>query len=167
MAVLADLALEYAESGRGFDDPALMVKTLYKEALGVDVYDFDTALDLLTDLIGTAYQYKNEASEVSDIVAPYLYGGRDVSSMYVWDTDIIRLIRENNVSVGDVILAYDESEARTVAFVYVGNSTLVKITSDGAVCETVVMTGTIYESSHVLVTLYAYDTYAILRPSMR
>jgi uncharacterized repeat protein (TIGR01451 family) len=167
MAALAELALEYAQNGREFEDPALMVKTLYKEALGVDVYDFDTALDLLSDLIGTQYSYKNEESSVNDIVAPYLYGGRDVSTMYVWNTDVIRLIRENNVSVGDAILAYDESEARTVAFVYVGNSTLVKITSDGAVCEKVVMTGSIYESSHVLVTLFAYDMYAILRPSMR
>ena len=73
----------------------------------------------------------------------------------------------NNLSVGDVILAYDESEARTVSYLYVGDMTLVKITSDGGVCESVTMTDDIYASSHVLVTLYTHDKYVVLRPSMR
>ncbi len=167
LAALADKAKEYAETGKTFDDPALMAKTLYKEVLGVDIYDFDTALDLLNDMIDVENYGINASSETSDIVAPFLYGGRDISGMYIKNKDIIRLITENNISVGDVILAYDESEDRTVAYVYLGESSLLKITSDGKTCESVTMTSSIYEASNILVTIYAYDKYVVIRPSMR
>jgi len=163
---IASKAREYAENGTVFADPILMAKALYKDALGVDILDYATALELLNEIIDTTNYGLNEDSELCEMVVPYLYGGRDVGNLYIRNNEIIRLITKSNISVGDIIMAYDESEGRTIAYVYVGGSELIKISSTDTACVSVTMTDSQYESSHILVTLYAYDKYVILRPSM-
>lgn len=166
MAMLAERAKEYAKESKCFDDPIAMARLLYKEVFGVEILgeDIESAKYLLEDIIKKGL---NTESSLYEMVAPYLYGGCDVSSVYVKSNDVVRLITQANISVGDVIVAYDESEERTVVYVYVGDSTLIAVNSADKTCKVITMTDSPYESSHVLVTLFAYDKYVILRPSMK
>ena len=126
------------------------------------------------------------------MVAPDLYGGRQMSNMYVSDADVVRLIKELNLSVGDIIIAdyrtakkdgsgntMVDGNGKTVynvdyyaMYVYVGNGELVMysnettIAPNGEVCTLKTMDASQYNSSNVLVTLFAYSRYAIIRPSM-
>lgn len=168
VTALAEKAKEYALQLKTFDNPVLMVRALYNEVLGIDIFAEDVATVnlLLEDILDLTNKCLNTESALSGMVAPYLYGGRDMANLYIKNNDIVRLITKANISVGDVIAAYDESEDRSVIYVYVGDSTLVAIDTVDNTCKTVTMSDSQYVSSHVLVTLFAYDQYVILRPSM-
>ena len=169
MALLVQKAKEYAAASKSFNDPMLMAKELYREVFGTDVFgeDITAVKALLEDIIDATNESLNTESELCSMVAPYLYGGRDIATLYIQNNDIVRLITNANISVGDVICAYDRSESRTVVYIYVGDSTLVAIDSADNTCKTVTMSDSPYEASHVLVTLFAYDLYAVIRPSMK
>ena len=169
MALLVQKAKEYAAASKSFNDPMLMAKELYREVFGIDVFgeDITAVKALLEDIIDATNESLNTESELCSMVAPYLYGGRDIATLYIQNNDIVRLITNANISVGDVICAYDRSESRTVVYIYVGDSTLVAIDSADNTCKTVTMSDSPYEASHVLVTLFAYDLYAVIRPSMK
>ena len=141
---------------------------LYKEVFATDIFseDLATVNALLEDIIDLTNKCLNAESEVYGMVAPYLYGGRDIVALCIKNNDIVRLVTKSNISVGDVIMAYDESEGRTIVYVYAGDSTLVAIDSEDNTCKAITMTDSSYEAAHVLVTLFAYDQYVILRPSM-
>ena len=127
------------------------------------------------------------------MVSPDLYGGRPISNMYIRDKDNVRLIKECNLSVGDIIIAdyrtaqkdeggntvvdpetgftaYDTTYY--VVYIYVGNGQLVALSNEPAVssnlntCVLKTMNESQYSSANMLVTLYAYSRYAIIRPSM-
>ena len=106
------------------------------------------------------------------MVAPDIYGGQrdtNLTQLYRQNNDIIRLITTENLSVGDVIIAekVSEREGEEVVYVYVGGMQVVScIAKNGSVATLVTMTESQYESSHVLVTIYAYNRYAVIRPSM-
>jgi uncharacterized repeat protein (TIGR01451 family) len=170
MALLIQKAKEYAAASKTFADPILMAKSLYREVFGTDVFgeDITAVKALLEDIIDATNKSLNTESELCSMVAPYLYGGRDIATtLYIQNNDIVRLITNANISVGDVICAYDRSESRTVVYIYVGDSTLVAIDSADNTCKTVTMSDSPYEAAHVLVTLFAYDLYAVIRPSMK
>lgn len=166
-AQLADVAVKaktYASSAKTFTDPILMAKKLYQEALGVTLFDETTAVSVLSQLIDTSTDTCRTDTDISEMLVPNLYGGLDIKSGYIKDCERTRLVIEDYLEVGDIIVA--EYDGNSVVYVYVGNSTLIGIDSTGDVCTTYTIDGNEYAAKNILVTLIAYDRYAILRPSM-
>jgi len=175
MESVAAKAKEYATSGATFDDPVLMAKSLYKEVLGVDLFDYTNAADMMADVFvkqsctGSTNSILNSApqlfenAEIFKMVAPGMYGGFDVSWLWWQNNEAVRLTTTHNVALGDVIVAVDGDVTRV--FVYVGGQEVVVIDSATDTCTLVTMGTSVSKAAHVLVTLPAYDTYLVLRPS--
>lgn len=157
---VATLAAAYAAEGRSFADPIAMANTLYQEALGATPFAADTAMGLLDQVIDTT----NDTCYDLNMLVPDLYGGLDIKSGFIYDNQRSRLIRQENLTVGDVIVA--EYGGVSDVFVYVGGGALVQVNSADGVCVSVTSSGNIYSSDDILVTLIAYDRFAVLRPSM-
>ncbi|MBR2322847.1 MAG: bacterial Ig-like domain-containing protein, partial [Clostridia bacterium] len=191
---VATKATNFAKNSATFDNPMELVRSIYKD-LGVTAFDnYDTIDALLSDLLEVNVNDElNEESDLYSMVAPDLYGGRLMSNMYIRDKDNVRLIKECNLSVGDVIIAdyktaqkdeggntvvdpdtgftvYDD--VYYVIYIYVGNGQLVALSNEPAVnanlntCVLKTMNESQYNSDNVLVTLYSYSRYVVLRPSM-
>lgn len=160
LAGVATLARQYAAQGKVFSDPLTMVQTLYQEFLGVTPFGESTAVNLLNSLIDT----KNNTCCDSTILVPNLYGGLEIKNGLVYDNQRTRLVRPENLAVGDVIVA--EYDGISDVFVYVGGNALVQINSADGVCRLVTSSGNIYASDDIFVTFTAYDRFAVLRPSM-
>ncbi len=164
---VASKAKEYASQGKTFADPIDMVKQLYKDALNVNLFDYEDIALALDDVFESESAELKETDIVS-IIAPDMYGGQTKRAVYTSDKDIIRLITTDNLSVGDVIIA--EKNARfdnSVAYVYVGGKQVVSCTTkDKGEVKLLTMADSQYDSAHVLVTIFAYNRYAVLRPSM-
>lgn len=169
LSAVATKAKEYASQGKIFDSPIDMLEQLYKDALGVTLFDYDKVSSALDDVI-EAEGYALKDTAIASMVAPDMYGGqRDcVRKVYTTNKDIIRLITTTNLSIGDVIIAENDSETEDqVAYVYVGGMEIVSCMSKkNSEAKLVTMTESQYESSHVLVTVFAYNRYAVIRPSM-
>ena len=169
LSAVASKAKEYASQGKTFDSPIDMLEQLYKDALGVTLFDYDKVSSALDDVI-EAEGYALKDTAIASMVAPDMYGGqRDcVRKLYTTNKDIIRLITTTNLSIGDVIIAENDSETEDqVAYVYVGGMEIVSCMSKkNSEAKLVTMTESQYESSHVLVTVFAYNRYAVIRPSM-
>ena len=171
---VATKAKGYASSSASFDNAIDFVKAIYSD-LNVTAFDnYDSVSSVLGELLDTSKDELITTSALASMVVPDLYGGRQMSNMYVSDADVVRLIKELNLSVGDVILAdYTSGETYYYAlYVYVGNGQLVMYSSEstiapnGEVCTLKTMNESQYSSANVLVTLFAYSRYAIIRPSM-
>lgn len=172
LQAVATKAKQYATEQKVFANPIDMVESLYKDALDITLFDYENlslALDDIIDIENASI--KN--SSLSSMVAPDLYGGQKVGKLYRANKDIIRLITTENLTVGDIIIAEsddlveDEIFPDRVVYIYVGNMQVVSCTTnaDGKV-KLVTMTDSQYEKTHVLVTIFAYERYAVIRPSM-
>ena len=149
-----------------------MVQSLYKDALTVTLFDYNnltTTLDEIIDVENASLS----SNDITKMVAPNLYGGQDVTKLYRANVDIVRLITTKNLSVGDIIIAESDDIvegylfADRVVYIYVGGNQLVSCTSTNkGKVKLVTMSDSQYEKEHVLVTVFAYDRYAVLRPSM-
>ncbi len=166
MALVVAKAKEYAESNKEFSNPVLMIKQLYQDALGVTVFDYTSTTKLLGDVVDYTDDVPVTDTAVSEMLVPGLYGGRAYEPGYKFNNDIVRLVKEEHLAVGDIIVANYNSNNSAVAFVYLGNSEFMFIHSSKDYCEFVTITASPYESSNVLVTLFAYQKYIVLRPSM-
>ncbi len=182
----------FASSGTSFDNHMRLIKDLYAD-LGVTAFDdYDSVSSLLSELLDYDADVLVDDCAIAPMVAPDLYGGRFMSNLYINDKDNVRLIKENNLSIGDIIIAdyltaqKDEGgnnvvddNGRTVydttyyvVYVYVGNGQLVALSNEPAVtskldtCVLKTMNESQYSSDNVLVTLYSYSRYAVIRPSM-
>ncbi len=152
-----------ALAGDTFSDPIQMAVTAYENALGTTVFQYTTALEMLDDVIDSENTTANTGGALSGMLVPHLYGGLDIKKGFLTDNDRARLILEDYLAAGDIIVAeYDDISH---VFLYIGNGTLLQASSSG-VCALVTITGDEYTSSNILVTLLSYDRYAILRPSM-
>ena len=160
LASVAALAKQYAAQGKTFAEPLSMAKALYREALGIEIFGEDTALTLLSSIIDT----KNDTCYDVPMLVPHLYGGLDIKSGMVYDNQRTRLVRPENLAVGDVTVA--EYDGISTVFVYMGGSSLVQLSSTDGVCKQVTGSGNIYASDDIFVTFTAYDCFAVLRPSM-
>ena len=168
---IATKAKEYASQNKIFANPIDMVESLYKDVFNVDVFDYENLALALDDIIDSE-NATLKGSDLSSMVAPDLYGGQDITLLYRANKDIVRLITTQNLSVGDIIIAESDDDVEgvlmpdRVVYVYVGNMQLVACTtnSKGAV-KLVTMVDDQYDKAHVLVTIFAYDRYAVLRPS--
>ena len=160
LIAVATLAKQYASNGKTFANPLDFAQSLYRETLGIEPFGSYTAMTLLSSLIDT----KNDTCYASPILVPNLYGGMDIRSGFIYDNQRTRLIRPENLAVGDVIVA--EYGGVSDVFVYVGQGQLVQVNSADGVCKLVTSSGNIYASDDIFVTFTAYDRFAVLRPSM-
>ena len=138
-----------------------MVDTLYTEAIGT-VFDYTSATAVLSDVIDVTNLTYITTTNAGAMLAPNMWGGYDVNTAWRTDSGKVRMVTESNLAVGDVIVA--EHDGAETIYVYVGNNQLVAIDSTTLTCSLVTIGTDKY--TNVLVTLIAYDQFAVIRPSM-
>ncbi len=161
-AALVNLANTYGSSARTFTNPIEMAKTLYKDSLGMDLFDYATVSLTLTDLIDKTNNTAHTSAAVTKMLVPNMYGGLDIKSGYITDNGRIRMLCLPYLAVGDIIIA--EYDGSSVVYVYLGGNVLLSIYSADKTAALVTVTNDAY--TNILVTLISYDRYAVLRPSM-
>ncbi len=124
----------------------------------------DTAV--LDTVIDTEKLTISADSDFAKITAPSLYGGMTIrTGMYkIPDSVRSRLVKESDLAVGDIIVA--DWSGGIITYLYIGDSTLLSVESGKIVTKTIGddIYGT--DADNILVSLYAYDRFAVIRPSM-
>ncbi len=138
-------------------DPTALLKALYADFSGVT-----SVKNALSQVIDSSNKTLRTDTALSALVVPNLYGGVDIKSGFITDNQRTRLVKQEYLAVGDVILA--EHGSTQVVFVYLGDGQLLRCDGTRSV---VTVTGDEYASENVLVTLIAYDRFAVIRPSMK
>ena len=166
MSSLVTKANEYISSKEEFTNPIEMVKSLYKDALNTDLFSYTGVSGTLSDLIDSNNNTFKTNTEVSKMLVPNNYGGLGIKSGFTKDNNRIRMLREEYLSVGDIILGAYNSNNNTVAYVYLGNGKMLGVYSgsNGKVAVSVTISSDAYKN--ILVTMIAYERYAVIRPSM-
>ena len=165
---IANTAKEFASQNKKFIDPIDILKQLYSSE---NIFNYDTVCDMLSDIIDSENATLT-TNPITKAIAPNLYGGQAITSLYRKNNDIVRLITTNNLSVGDIIIAEndvwykDEVTPDRIVYIYIGDMQLVACsTKSNGIAQLKTMTNNQYESSHVLVSIFAYKRYAVIRPS--
>lgn len=165
-ALVEEIAREYADTSKEFDNPLNLAKEVYKSALGIDLFNCENVGEVLENIIDIPNLTCRTDTEIYKMLVPNLYGGTTIhlgQSRKV-DSKRERLISEGELSVGDIILA--DWSGGSVVYIYAGNKTLITV-QDG-VCKSLTIGNNIYapDADNILVSLYGYERYAVLRPSM-
>ncbi|MBR2974329.1 MAG: C40 family peptidase, partial [Clostridia bacterium] len=163
MQSLATVVKGYASTGKGYTNAVLMVVDAYKTALGREL-GYTKVSTPLNEVLDTTNNTCKTDTTAGQMLVPTLYGGLAIKAGYKTDTQRARIVTVTSLAVGDVILASYNSGSSAVAYIYVGDNTLVEINSTEDVCKTVTITTNKY--SNILVSLVAYQKYVVLRPSM-
>ena len=167
---LYELWKEKAADNAEYSDPILMIKDVYRELLGKDIFDYETVAAALADIISVENKKYNESCAVSDMVIANLSGGYLIRGSNPLNNDRIRAVRIEYMAVGDVIIAEHVSTANVqiyTAYIYLGGSDFLSITSDvGSASVMECKKPDIKKIQNLLTSLYSYDKYAIIRPSM-
>ncbi len=175
LTLVANKAKEYATSNMRFDNPIDMVEQLYKEALNVELFNYSSVYEALTDAIDLDSCSVRKENPIGKMVASDLYGGFKLQKLYQTNNDSIRLITKQNLSIGDVIIAEKDNtinnDTMQAVYVYVGGNELVAIDTNMTSFNKnkvvlLTMSENRMESANVLVTIYAFNRYAVLRPSI-
>lgn len=183
LSSVATKAIQYASENKTFANAMDFVETLYSEAVGVSLPDYTTVGSALDDILDIEnLSLKNTA--IANMVVPNIYGGRSMAALYLQDVENIRMIEKWHLSVGDIIIAEfdkrekgDDAWVKTgvieyVIYVYVGGDQLVAYTNEATfvekanTCTLLTMGDRRYDKEHILVTLFNYDRYAVIRPSI-
>ena len=174
LALVAEKARAYAESGASFADPMDFVRAVYTEALGYNPFGSATSAEMIASLLninGSSFRV-DEAGAFYPMLAKNLYGGTDLygTSAYYSNNDLVRTAYLHNVAEGDVIVC--EWNGKTRVYIYVGNGDFAHIDSVDLTCsiqrngsEQWVKSGGNYYQDHLLASLYAYRRFAVLRPA--
>ncbi len=188
-AQIAAKAKEYVTEGRTFRDGASLVMSAYKDSIGANAFGFtddgtnissySTADELLTEVIDSANFTCHTQTEISGMLVPHLFGGIDITynSKAVLDGERRSNISIDQLAIGDVVLAeYSKGE---LVYMYVGDSQFVCLDDEGKATLITTEEGYyLYETAsgsayyrtyegNKLVSLIAYDRFAVLRPSMK
>lgn len=165
---IADAANELLKSGASFNDPIDFAKAVYKNALGRELFDYESVSAIMEELYST--KYLNEESALVSMIVPNMFGGKNVSGRNLSD-ERVRRMYEENLEVGDIIVCSWSTNARV--FIYVGNGRLVTVDSLTNSCaaiengnEEFVKEGSAFYLKSVLGTIVAYPQFVVLRPSM-
>ncbi len=162
---LANKANDFIESSKT-GKPVNVVNSLYKEALGFEPFEYATPEEILDQVIDSTNLTCRTDTKLSKMLVPNLYGGLDIKSGYIRyaeHNDRTRLVSKEELAVGDIIFA--EWSGGNVAYVYMGDSKLLSA-GDGT-CKALTIGDNIYVSGdNILISLLAYDRFAVLRPSM-
>jgi uncharacterized repeat protein (TIGR01451 family) len=165
---LPALAQALVEAGKTYSDPILLAKELYA-SIGVNILDNETALSVLDKLIDLENYTSKKDSDLYSMLVKELYGGYSIRSGYKTDNTRSRLVTTKNLALGDIIVAeyLDETTGSTISrvFVYLGGRDLLRISSADGVATIEKISEDEYKNT--LVTLIAYDRYAVLRPSQK
>lgn len=176
--LVSQKAKEYASQSKRYDNPIGLVKEIYKEALNVNLFDaYDSVYSVLDALLDDENKTVNVQNDVYKMVAPDIYGGFSMQKLYQESNYLVRLITTQNLSVGDVIIAEkdyveaDNTVTQQAVYVYVGGNELVAIdTNQTSFTKNKARLVTMAESrkdyKNVLVSVYAFNRYAVIRPSM-
>ena len=149
-------------------DCSSFVNAVYYEAFNENILPYDTLKKSTNTKNFVTYALENGTSPdvVSAIVVADYKNNQQVLK------DLLATIK-TNLKVSDAIIAEsDDYEAtipqiRRVAFVYLGENQLVSCTTKyNGRTNLVEMSDDIYNKDNVLVTIFAYERYAVLRPSM-
>lgn len=163
-AALIAQAEAIAEAEKSYDDPILLINELYP-----DFFDGASAIAILDELINSEAKCLNTESELFGTVNASLWGGYSVRTTMRTDNIRTRLVTENNLSVGDLIVCEygDETvgEAKTTVFVYLGEGRLLTASTEAKTAKIIEIADDPYKNE--LVTLIAYDRFAVIRPSQK
>lgn len=173
--LIGEKAIEYEQNEESFENGLKLVNSLYKSVLGTEIFSQATVGDALADLIDVNNRTSRTDTALSKMIVPNLYGGYDIRYGWLYDpsqNDRSRLISKEELEEGDIILA-DYSNG-SVIYIYIGNSTLITV-EDGK-CKALTIGDNIYRNTlsdgtyeypdNILISLLAYNRWAILRPSM-
>ena len=172
LETVSDKADAIVEAGTEYDDPILMINALYRELLGKDLLSYSSISAALADIIDLTGKKVNPNSLIADMVMTNLSGGYLIRGTNSTNNDRIRAIRIEYLTVGDVIIAEHSTDGagtvkRQVAYVYLGDGRFICATSDGGACTVKeVSTNDYGKIQNLLTSLYSYEKYAIIRPSM-
>lgn len=165
IAKVVATANKFISDGRTFSNATEMLKAVYKESLSVDVFTHTKVSALLADLIDSSGKVARTDTAVSKMIVPNLYGGKTISNRYLWDNDRVRMVREEYLATGDLIVADFNGGNKAAAYVYLGGGRLLAwYSGKGGKVQEVSITKDAY--TNILVTLIAYERYAVLRPSL-
>ena len=164
-ALLAEVALGYAASSKKFSDSLDMISAAYG-ALGASLLEKTSVSAVLDQLIDEENLTAHTKTELAALLVPNLYGGLNIRTGWAYlpaENDKTRLPSESHLAVGDVILA--DWSGGSVAYLYVGNSTL--LTVKGGVASTLTIEEDIYTAGkNIIISLLGYDRYAVIRPTV-
>lgn len=146
--------------GSRFSDPLQMAQQVYGDTILSDY----TAKTVLSTLIDKTNDTCRKDTPLSHLVVPDLYGGLDIKDGFLTDGNRTRLVTEDYLTCGDVIVA--EYDNIYEVFVYLGDGKLAKVSSADGLCTLITSTGDAYSGTNVFATWIAYDRYVILRPSL-
>ena len=158
------LAESIAEAEKSYDDPIQLINELYP-----DFFDGASAISILDELIDSANKCLNKESVLIKSANASLWGGYSVRTSMRTDNVRTRLVTENNLSVGDVIVCEygDETagEAKTTVFVYLGEGRLLTVSTELKTAAIIEIAKDPYKNE--LLTLIAYDRFVVIRPSQK
>ena len=185
LASVATSATNSATNSTTYTNPIDFAKSAYS---GVDANLFSgysTVGAVLDEVIDETNLTCKTDTAIAKMLVPNTYGGYDIRTgmRKLQDNERVRRVLESNLAVGDIILAEWSDGAKTIVYLYVGNSQLVCVSSVKATFNqpsettvtataktaTALTIGTNYfgtTADSVLVSLVAYERFAILRPSM-
>ncbi len=176
LSAIAAKAKECAESGMAFSDPMAFVSHVFSEVLGSDPFGARSAQEVLSEIFEVKSETKSVLKEngaFASMVAKNLYGGVSHASAYSANNDLVRTVREHNLTEGDVILCKWGGGVRV--YIYLGEGELAEIDSLDLTCElkdngsedkwvrAKENGSTYYYQRHLLGSLFAYESYVVLR----
>jgi uncharacterized repeat protein (TIGR01451 family) len=162
---IADAAAALMSEGTTLTGLAF-VNEVYYRALGTENAFADTNADtvmtgangaFVTDTTYSAHGHKlNPTGSYYKMLVPHLYGGYNFINISGMSGDRTRLLKEQNLTVGDVIISRTSSALRI--FLYVGGDKLINISSTPAL-------DTVSVNVRCSYLLAYYKYYGVLRPS--
>jgi len=167
---IGEIGKGFAESENEYTDPILMINAVYNELIGKNILDYATVSDALLDIINLENKRYNTECAVNDAVIENFVGGYLIRGANPLMNDRIRAIRIEYLTAGDVILAEHTSKKDVkiyTAYIYLGGDEFLCVTSVDGIC-TVEKNNEpdIKKIQNLLTSLYSYEKYAIIRPSM-
>ena len=172
LSKLKELGNSYALNGTTYTDPMLMVNAVYNELIGKNILDYSTVSEALSDIIDVEGKKYNENCVAKDIVVKNLSGGYLIRGTNPLNNDRIRAVRIEYLTVGDVIIAEHSTNnagtnKRAVAYIYLGDNDFLSVNTKDGVCSIVKCENPdIKKIQNILTSLYSYEKYAVIRPSM-
>lgn len=162
--LITNTAADYIADEKSFDNGLAMVYALYKDSLDITLDSYDSVEAALSQIIDVENRTCYTNTELSKILVPHLYGGMDIRYGNASDNDRTRIVSEGELAIGDIILA--RWSGGNVVYVYTGNSKL--LTLENGVCKELTIGDDIYgtDADNILISLYGYNQFAVLRPSM-
>ena len=169
---ISSIGKALAEEKTEFDDPILMVKRIYRELLSKDILDYASVTEALNEIIDLEEKAINSECDIFGMVMKNLSGGYLIKASNPQNNERIRAIRIEYMTAGDIIIAEHSTDKdgqvkRQVAFVYLGNYEFLSVSSDVGSCEIIALDKNNYsETNNILISLYSYEKYAFIRPSL-